>query len=83
MKSEYDFSNAKRGAVITQKGKSRITIYIDDDVLDEFRSRSADAGYGYQTMVNQALREYLGKAKVPVDEDALRKILREELQRTG
>ena len=83
MKSEYDFSNAKRGAVIPQKGKSRITIYIDDDVLDEFRDRANDAGYGYQTMMNQALREYLGKAKVPVDEDALRKILREELQRTG
>ena len=83
MKSEYDFSNAKRGAVIPQKGKSRITIYIDDDVLDEFRDRANEAGYGYQTMMNQALREYLGRAKVPVDEDALRKILREELQRTG
>ena len=83
MKREYDFSNAKRGAVIPHTGKSRITIYIDDDILDEFRTRATDAGYGYQTMMNQALREYLGKAKVPVDEEALRKILREELQRTG
>jgi hypothetical protein len=34
MKAEYDFSEAKRGAVIPQAGKTRITIYIDDDVKD-------------------------------------------------
>ncbi len=83
MKNEYDFSSAKRGAAIPQTGKSRITIYIDDDVLEEFRSRATEAGSGYQTMMNQALREYLGRATGLVDEAALRKILREELQRTG
>ena len=79
MKAEYDFSNAKRGAVVPQKGKTRITIYIDNDVLDAFRNRAEAAGTGYQTMMNQALRQYLEESKQPVDEDALRCILRAEL----
>ena len=79
MKKEYDFRKAKRGAVIPQRGKTRITIYLDDDVLEEFRERADEAGYGYQTMINEALREYLSTAAKPIDEDALRRILREEL----
>ena len=82
MKREYDFTNAKRGAVIPQTGKTRITIYIDDEVLEEFRDRADEAGNGYQTMMNQALREYLGKSNAPLNEDSMRKILREELQKT-
>ena len=82
MKREYDFTNAKRGAVIPQTGKTRITIYIDDEVLEEFRDRADEAGHGYQTMMNQALREYLGKSNAPLNEDSMRKILREELQKT-
>ena len=83
MKKEYDFSKAKRRAVIPQKGKTRITIYIDDDVLEEFRNRADEAGSGYQTMMNEALRDYLGKMKTPLDEDSLRRILREELHGVG
>ena len=79
MKKEYDFNGAKQGAVVPQKGKTRISIYIDDDVLEEFRDRADAAGRGYQTMMNQALREYLGKSKSLVDEESLRRILREEL----
>ena len=60
MKKEYDFANAKRGAVIPQKGKTRISIYIDNDVLEQFRQRADASGRGYQTMMNEALREYLG-----------------------
>ena len=80
MKKEYDFSKAKRGAVIPQRGKTRITIYLDDEVIEECRARADDAGSGYQTMINEALREYLSKSSKPLDEDSLRKILREELQ---
>jgi uncharacterized protein (DUF4415 family) len=80
MKSNYDFSKAKRGAVIPQRGKTRITIYLDDEVINEFRERADEAGYGYQTMINEALREYLSKSSKPIDEDSLRKILREELR---
>lgn len=80
MKNEYDFSKAKRGAVVPQKGKTRINIYIDNDVLEEFRSLADEAGRGYQTMMNEALRQYLGKAVAPLDESTLRRILREELK---
>lgn len=83
MKKEYDFKGAKRGPVIATKGKTRITIYLDDDLLKEFRDRADSSGRGYQTLINQALREYLGKSKQPIDARTLRRILREELDRTG
>jgi uncharacterized protein (DUF4415 family) len=83
MKKEYDFKKAKRGAVVPQKGKTRITIFIDNDVLEEFRARADKAGYGYQTMINEALRHHLAEQKKPVDEAVLRKVIREELQRTA
>jgi len=83
MKKEYDFSEGKRGAVASQKGKTRITIYLDDAVLDEFRQRADSIGKGYQTMINEALKEYLGKSRQPIDARTLRRILREELKRTG
>ena len=83
MKQEYDFSRGRRGAVVPQRGKTRITMYVDNDVLDAFRSFSEEAGTGYQTMINEALRDYLGKRKPPVDEDTLRRVLREELHSTS
>ncbi len=83
MKKEYDFSRGRRGAVVPQKKKTRITIYLDDDILEEFRERADATGRGYQTMINEALREHLGKAKPPVDAKTLRRILREELRKTG
>ncbi len=83
MKKEYDFSKGRRGAVIPQSGKTRITIFLDDEILEEFRGRADAAGRGYQTMINEALREYLGKSRQPVDAQTLRRILREELRRTG
>ena len=79
MKKEYDFNNAKRGPVVTPQGKTRITIYIDDDILEEFRNRSEKTGKGYQTLINEALRDYVGKSHLPVDENTLRRVLREEL----
>jgi uncharacterized protein (DUF4415 family) len=82
MKKEYDFSTAKRGAVVPQKGKTRINIYIDNDVLEEFRKRADEGGRGYQTMINEVLRQYLGKDSTPVDEKTLRRVLREEFKQT-
>lgn len=79
MKAEYDFSNAKRGAVIPQKGKTRISIFIDNAVLDEFRARAEKAGSGYQTMMNEALRNYLSESGQPVTEKLLREVLRQEI----
>ena len=79
MRAEYDFSKGKRGAVIPQKGKTRISIHIDNAVLEAFRSRAEKAGTGYQTMMNEALRQYVGAADRPVTEERLRQILREEI----
>ena len=63
MRAEYDFSKGKRGALVPSKGKTRITIYIDDAVLDEFRARALRAGTGYQTMMNEVLKAFLEKNK--------------------
>ncbi|VAW32342.1 hypothetical protein MNBD_CHLOROFLEXI01-1064 [hydrothermal vent metagenome] len=79
MKDEYDFSKGKRGAIIPSKGKTRITIYIDGAILEEFRSRAEEAGTGYQTLINNALKEYLSQSSEKlVTEATLRRILQEE-----
>jgi len=79
MRAEYDFSGAKRGALLSSQGKTRITIYIDNTVLDEFRARAEQAGTGYQTMMNEALKGYLAISEAPVTESVLRRVIREEL----
>ncbi len=80
MRTEYDFSKAKRGAIVPTKGKTRITIYIDDAVLDEFRSQAEKAGSGYQTLMNDALKGYLADTDArPLTESVLRRVIREEL----
>lgn len=80
MKKEYDFSKGKRGAVVrAPKGKTRITIRIDDDILEWFRGEVDAAGGGsYQTLINAALREYLKQQQQPLEE-LLRRVVREEL----
>lgn len=80
MKAEYDFNEAKRGAVIPQKGKIRITIYIDNDILETFRERADTAGKGYQMIMNEALKPYLDQSKQPLDEERLRRVFQEELR---
>lgn len=79
MRAEYDFSKGKRGALISSKGKTRITIYINDAVLDEFRTRAERAGTGYQTLINDVLKAFLEKNEKPVTAAVLRQIIREEL----
>ncbi len=83
MEKEYDFSKGIRGPVIKPNGKTRITIYLDNDVLDEFRDRSEKVGYGYQTMINNVLRQHLAGDNRPIDQRTLRRILREELKKAG
>lgn len=82
MEAEYDFSEAKRGAVVPQTGKTRITIYIDDLVLEEFRNRADASGKGYQTLINDALREHLNHETGTLEE-TLRKVIREEMGRAA
>ena len=77
MRAEYDFSKGKRGAVIPQRGKTRISIFIDNTVLAEFRARAERAGTGYQTMMNEALHKFLSETERPVTEKVLRQVLRQ------
>lgn len=53
---EHDYKTARRGAVIQSTGKTRVTMYLDDDVLDFFRERATKLGRGYQTIINSELR---------------------------
>ncbi len=82
MKQQYDFTRGKRGPVLkAPAGKTRITIRIDDDLLQWFRKQVHAAGGGsYQTLINAALREYVGSKREPL-EATLRRVLREELPR--
>jgi uncharacterized protein (DUF4415 family) len=69
--------------VVRPRGKTRITIYIDNAILEAFRERADAAGTGYQTMINEALREHLARATPGLDEETLRRVLREELRAAG
>ena len=84
MVQEYDFSKGKRGPVVpVSKGKTRITIRIDDDVLAWFKEQVEQSGGGnYQTLMNAALREYIQRCDEPLEE-ILRRVLREEIQAAG
>lgn len=82
--NSYDFSKGKRGRVVPpqteSEGKTRITIRLDKDIVDRFFELAEASGgsTGYQTLINEALREYL-EGRSPKIEDALRRIIREEL----
>ena len=84
MKKEYDFSKGKRGAVVpVPAGKTRITIRLDDDILDWFRDQVDKAGGGnYQSLINSALQDFVKRSREPL-ETTLRRVIREELRRTG
>ena len=79
MRKEYDFSKGKRGAILQNKGKTRITIFLDDTVLRRFKALSQNTGKGYQTLINEALNAYLGLGGEPVTPELVRRIVREEL----
>ena len=78
MRTNYDFSKAKRGPVLrVPPGKTRITIRIDDDVLEWYRKQVHAAGGGsYQAMMNKALRDCMERQDEPL-EATLRRVLRE------
>jgi len=81
MKAKYDFGKGKRGAVIPPSGKKiRITIRLDREIVDWFRNKVEEQGGGnYQSMINNALRDYVGRQDQPL-EDILRRVVREELR---
>jgi uncharacterized protein (DUF4415 family) len=74
----------KRGAIEpTVAGKTRITIRLDDEVLEWFREQvhAADGG-NYQSLINEAFRQHIQQQHEPL-ETTLRRVLREELERVG
>ena len=77
MRKEYNFSGAMRGPAVKQPGKTRITIMLDRDVIAAFRALAEDTGSGYQTAINQALREHLASDEL---ETTLRRVVREEIR---
>ncbi len=83
MRKEYDFSRGKRVAVLPSPGKTRITIMLDNEVLEHFRERAESSGSGYQTMINSALKSAVELAKSGEEEltvSKLREVLRQELR---
>lgn len=75
---DIDFSRAKRGAVIKpEPGKTKMSIRLDNAILDYFRSVADEAGGGnYQTLINNALSAYIQQQSVL---EAVRRVVREEL----
>lgn len=69
--------------MVRPRGKTRITIHLDDAVLEAFRERADAEGRGYQTMINEALRAHLSQAADRVNAATIRRIVREELRKTG
>ena len=66
MRREYELRGSTRGAVIKESGKRRITILLDTEIVAAFRERAAGTGRGYQTLINQALRDYLATSDFEV-----------------
>ncbi|MCL2591117.1 MAG: BrnA antitoxin family protein [Betaproteobacteria bacterium] len=79
MKDSYDFSNTKRGSVIDPEGKTRVTVWVDDDVLAAFRTRAIQEGKGYQALMNDALRLCSYDSAAPITMESLRRMLRETI----
>jgi uncharacterized protein (DUF4415 family) len=84
MKKEYDFTKAKRGPIVkVSPGKTRVTIRLDNHILDWFRKQVDEAGGGnYQSIINDALRDHIARQREPL-ESTIRRVIREELRRTG
>lgn len=85
MRKEYDFSNAKRAKDVPhlaklqaeETGKTRITIMLDNDILNNFKLKAKESGMGYQTLINQVLKGHINSSLL--NEEILRKVIREEL----
>ena len=83
---DIDFTHAKRGPVIpSEPGKTKISIRLDNRVLDYFRSIVEKAGGGnYQTLINDALMAYIQQqSMLEVVRQAVREELRSVVEQAG
>jgi uncharacterized protein (DUF4415 family) len=58
MNNTYDFARGNRGAVLSSAGKTRITVYLDNKTLQQFKTESERTGKGYHTLISEALSQY-------------------------
>jgi len=56
MRKEYDFSKARKNPYASQL-KKQITIRLDGEVIDYFKSISEEVGIPYQSLINLYLRD--------------------------
>lgn len=63
MRKEYDFSKGQRGPVLSTEGKTRVPIWLDDEVYAFFCTQAQSLGRGYQGLINEALKEAMKKNK--------------------
>jgi uncharacterized protein (DUF4415 family) len=80
MSKAVDFSRGRRGAVLSTRGKTRITIYLDDAIIERFKGLSEQTGKGYQTLINEALAAHGAESSNALTAAQVRKIVREELK---
>jgi uncharacterized protein (DUF4415 family) len=83
MKKAVDFSRGRRGTVQSTRGKTRITIYLDDEIIEKFKALSEQTGKGYQTLINEALAAHGAERPKTLTAAQVRKIVREELAVRG
>jgi uncharacterized protein (DUF4415 family) len=90
MRKEYDFSNGKRAQDVPHlarlqaeqaPGKTRITTYLDSDVVDWLKARGEEEHKGYQTILNELLRKQL--VPEPPIAEVVRQVIREELKKAA
>jgi len=81
MKKAYDFRKGRRGAVLPAAGKTRITMFLDDFILQHFKALSESTGKGYQTLINEALAAVAAADERPLSASLVRRIVREEITR--
>lgn len=80
MSKAADFSRGRKGAVLSTRGKTRITIYLDDAIIERFKAMSERTGKGYQTLINEALAVHDSAGSDVLTAAQVRKIVREELK---
>jgi hypothetical protein len=78
MKQEIDFTKGKRGALLPSKGKTRITIFIDDTGLSAFRARRKGR-YRIANDDEPGAEGFLMDKTEPVTESVLRQVIREKV----
>jgi uncharacterized protein (DUF4415 family) len=62
-----------------RESKSRITIYLDADIVEHFKTAAEKSKTGYQTLINQTLREKINAPQVDQNtDDLIEKLLRDK-----